>query len=136
MQICYIDESGDDSDLLSAQSNTQPVFAIGGLIIDCEQLHALTLDFLQLKTTFFPSRCPAGPYLNRILPEVKGSELRKKAAIGTRRERHHAIGVLDRALDIIEGHGARYIGRVWVKAPGIPFGGRVVYTSSVQSIHE
>lgn len=136
MQICYVDESGDDSDLLSAQSNTQPVFAIGGLIIDSEQLHALTLDFLHLKATFFPALCPSGPHLDRILPEIKGSELRKKIAIGTRQERRHAIGVLDHALDVIEGHGARYVGRVWVKAPGIPFGGRAVYTSSVQSIHE
>lgn len=135
MQICYVDESGDDSTLLSATAKTQPILVISGLIVDYASLHALTLQLLQLKTDFYPNLAEGGPHLNRILPEIKGSEVRKKAAQGTHRERRHAVGVLDRVMKIVEDNNVRVVARVWIKGIGAPFNGRAVYTSSVQAIY-
>ena len=46
---------------LEALKQAQPVFAIGGLIIDCEQLHALTFDS-------FWCRCIASITSNKFGP--------------------------------------------------------------------
>lgn len=134
MKICYVDESGDDGDLLSPTINIQPVLTIAGIVVDCDNLRDLTLDFLALKTRFFPKVGRSSRHLDRILTEIKGSELRKKAASGDRRERRHSFGVLDRAIDLMERNGVRIIGRVWVKGIGTPFDGRATYTYSIQSL--
>ncbi len=134
MKICYVDESGDDGNLTTPTVNVQPLLVISGLIVDYQNLHRLTLDFLALKTNFFPGVAQHRLHLDRILHEIKGSELRKKAASNRKRERRHAIGVLDDAIDLLERCGVRLIGRAWVKGIGEQFNGRSVYTSSVQSL--
>lgn len=134
MKICYVDESGDGSALATSTANTQPTLVISGLIIDYQNLQRLTLEFLTLKTNYFPGVARRRLHLDRILSEIKGSELRKKAASNSRRERTHAIGVLDKAVGLLGHHDVRLIGRAWIKGIGTPFNNRAVYTSSIQSL--
>ena len=79
MHVCFIDEAGD----LGALSNPplpeeQPVLVIGGLFVDAANLAALTGHFLDLKHRFFPGlRYPSLRPLDRILAEIKGSDIRR-----------------------------------------------------------
>ena len=136
MYICYIDESGDLGALPTLplpSGNDQPVFAIAGLILDVARLEAFTNEFIHLKHRFFPGlRYPSPRHLDRIIPEVKGADLRRDVTRGSRNERRHAFGFLDGIMALLEMHSVRLIGRVWVKALGGPFNGVSVYTSSVQ----
>lgn len=135
MKICYLDEAGCTGFLPSSTSDIQPVFAILGLIIDYSKLARATEAFLQLKQRFFPDgKTGHTAYLGGILGEVKGSELRRKAAEGPRNQRRHANGYLGGIVKICEEVDAKIICRVWVKGIGEPFNGRSVYTSSVQAI--
>jgi hypothetical protein len=139
MQICYVDESGDIGALPAvppATGNDQPVFVLGGLLVDAARLESLTNEFLGLKFRFFPGLAyPSPNHLDRIIPEVKGADLRRNALRGSVRERRHAIGFMDKTLRLLEHHGAKLVARVWVKAPGVPFDARAVYTSSIQAIY-
>jgi hypothetical protein len=134
VSLCYIDESGCTG-ALSGHA-IQPVLVIGGLIVPQERLSAFTADFLHLKSRFYPGAMNlGGPYLERMLVEVKGADLRRYACLGGRRTSRQAIGFLDHLLRMVEGHNCRLVGRVWIKAPGVPFDGRAVYTRSIQSIY-
>lgn len=136
MKVCYIDEAGDTGQLRSATDSTQPVFVIGGLIVDYSHLHSLTHDYIALKQQLFPN-LPPHPRrkLDRILPEIKGSELRKHVALGSRRKRTHAIKYLDEFIRLMRRYNVKIIGRIWIKGVGQPFDGKAVYTSSVQSLY-
>ncbi len=136
MKICYVDESGDGSVLATSTANTQPTLVISGLIVDYQNLQRLTLEFLTLKTKYFPGVARRQLHLDRILYEIKGSELRKKAASNGRRERTHAIGVLDKAIGLLKCYDVRLLGRAYVKGIGVPFNIRAVYTSSIQSLFD
>lgn len=135
MRICYIDEAGCTGVLPTSTSPIAPVIAIVGVFVDQRELHALTMDLIRLKRTFFPGLLPASaPLLEWILAEVKGSEVRKNAASASRRESTHAIGLLDKILDLVERRGGRVVGRVWIKGVGSPIDGTALYTSSIQAI--
>ena len=71
MKICYVDESGDDGELVSSNVNIQPMMVISGLIVDHEHIHDLTLDFLALKTRFFPKIARSRLHLDRIFRRSK-----------------------------------------------------------------
>ena len=136
LHVCFIDEAGD----LGALSNPplpdeQPVLVIGGLFVDAANLPALTGHFLDLKHHYFPGlRYPSLRRLDRILPEIKGSDIRRNAIRGSARQRHHAIGFLDRILGLLRHNDVRLVARVWVKGIGSPFEPTSVYTSSIQGI--
>jgi Protein of unknown function (DUF3800) len=138
MKLCYIDESGDLGMLpatLPANSNDQPVLIIGGLFFDSNQATHWTHAFLNLKHRYFPNLpYPSNSHLDRIIPEIKGADLRRNAIRGSARQRHHAIGFLDSLLALLQAHDVRLVARIWVKALGQPFSGRSVYTSSIQGI--
>lgn len=139
MHILYIDESGDLGALPVAPSptgNDQPVLVIGGLIVDADRLEAITQDFLNLKSRWFPGLpYPSPNHLDKIIPEIKGSELRRHATRGARNVRRHAVGFLDHLLKLLEAHDVQLLARVWIKALGQPFNGRSVYTSSIQGLY-
>jgi len=102
---CYLDESGCTGYLPTANSPIQPVLVIGGLIIRQDRLRALTQEFLALKQRYFPGLLPAGAqHLDWILKEIKGSDLRKAVRSGSRNERRHAIGFMEKILDLVENH--------------------------------
>ena len=136
MHVCFIDEAGDLGTLSDPPlPNDQPVLVIGGLFVDVANLASLTDNFLSLKHQYFlglpyPSTRP----LDRILPEIKGSEIRGNASRGTARQRTHAIGFLDRMLGLLRHQDVKLVARIWVKGIGLPFAATAVYTSSIQGI--
>ena len=102
MRICFVDEAGDLGPLADPpKPNDQPVLVISGLFVDAANLLALTADFLALKHRYFPNLpYPSPRLLDRILPEIKGADIRSNALRGNARQRLHAVGFLDRILGL------------------------------------
>ena len=138
MRICYVDESGDTKNLARSHpaENITPILVLVGFVIDQILLDNLTRAFVETKARFYPGLvADCGTRLERILPEIKGADLRRAMRTSApRRNRRQAIGFLDALMEILEYHDARIFGRVWVKVPGDTFDGRSVYTFSVQDI--
>ncbi|PJF38907.1 MAG: DUF3800 domain-containing protein, partial [Phototrophicales bacterium] len=135
MHICYVDEAGCTGNLPSPKSPIQPCFVIAGIIIDQSALQLLTTDFLRLKRQFYPNALPpTAPYLEWIRHELKGAEIRRSIRGNSRRKRRHALGLLDKFVDLMRRHHVTLVGRLWVKGIGATFNGTSVYTSSMQSI--
>jgi hypothetical protein len=135
MRICYVDEAGCTGSLPSPVSDVQPVFVLCGVDVPRDSIHRITHEYLHLKKRFYPNLAPRGAtYLEWILTEIKGAELRKGAADPSRNKRRHALGFLHETLSLLEAEQARISGRVWVKAVGQPVNGRSVYTFSLQYI--
>ena len=135
-QLCFIDEAGDLGVLGHPPAlNDQPVLAIAGLFVDAARLKSLTHDYLNLKYRFYPDlNYRSTRRLDRILPEIKGADLRKHATRGNARNNRRAIGLLDRLMSLLRRHEVRLVARIWVKAPGSQFEGTAVYTSSIQGL--
>lgn len=139
MFFCYVDESGDTAVLSSPTCDLSPLLVVSGLILDQSALHDLTLEFLYLKREFFPGAklsngaSPAN-FLDWMLYEVKGCDLRKLAAEPSKRRNRHAIRFLGKTLDLIENAGGKLVGRVWVKGIGAAVNGRSIQTSSIQHL--
>ena len=140
MYLLYIDESGDLGSMpnpIPSNGNHQPVLVVGGLLIPAKNLDTLTLDFVHLKDRFYPNlMSPAKNYLDKILIEIKGSDIRRNALRGNRSNRRHAIGFLDKLLETLKSNQVELIARVWVKPIGQPFNGKAVYTSAIQSMYQ
>ncbi len=134
MHICYLDESGDTIMFPSSNSQISPVLVLAGVVIDRTNLHPLTLDFLDLKEKFFPNLMAGARPLNRILIEVKGSDVRKTIRRGNRNQRRHQIGFIDKFLELLESYETKIIARILIKEPDQPIGEVKVYTSYVQAI--
>ena len=136
MQLCFIDEAGDLGALRDPPApNDQPVLVVAGLFVDAARLAPLTHDYLDLKHRFFPNlNYPSTRRLDRVLPEIKGAELRKHATRGNARQKRHAVGFLDHVMGLIGRHDVRVVARISIKAPGSPFKGTAVYTSSIQAL--
>ena len=116
--------------------NDQPVLVVVGLFVDSAKLTSLTHEFLDLKHRFFPNlNYPSTRRLDRVLPEIKGAELRKHATHGnaSAKQRLHAVGFLDNTMGLIRRHGIRAVARISIKGPGSPFNSKAVYTSSIQA---
>jgi hypothetical protein len=137
MYLCYIDESGDTGQLKSATDSTQPLIAIGGIIVNYTRLHGLTHDLIDLNQRMFPGAAPPGcTRLGRILYEIKGAELRKNIGRGTDNQRRHSIHYVDEVISLMNKHDIRVIARIWIKGIAKPFDGVPVYTSSIQALYE
>lgn len=96
----------------------------------------MTEAWLNLKQTFHPNLAPANTtHMGWILPEIKGSEVRKNACDSSRNVRRHAVGFVDKTVKILEDADAKLVGRVWIKGIGKPLNGTSVYTFSIQSIY-
>ena len=135
VKIAYVDEAGCTGALPSATSAIQPVFVQAAVVVDQAEIRGLTLDFLRLKVRFFPALgAGTGHFLDRVLGEVKGADLRKQVCDPGRRRRRQAVGFLDSLVALLEKRQVRLVGRVWIKGIGQPFNGRAVYTSSMQHI--
>jgi Protein of unknown function (DUF3800) len=87
-----------------------------------------------LKRRFFPQLVSQGKYLDSILPEIKGSDVRRNAARSSRRQYRQAFGFLDKTFNLLEKFNVSVFGRAYTKEIGGPFDGRAVYTSSIQRI--
>ena len=134
MFLLHIDEAGCPGALPSSISPVQPVFVVAGIVFPQGELARLTPEFLHLKSRFFPALARGRAFLDCVLAEVKGSDIRRDACSSSRRVRRHALGFLDKYVELLEQAGVRILGRAWVKGIGRPFDGRAVYTSSIQSL--
>nr|MDJ0613812.1 DUF3800 domain-containing protein [Rhizobiaceae bacterium] len=136
MKICFVDEAGCTGELVNRNADIQPVFCIGAVVVDQNELVDLTSKYIELKRTFFPRKMNADQYMGNILKEVKGSDIRKRACDRSRNVRRHSIGYIDKLLKLLEEKHAAIFGRVWIKEIGTPINGRSIYTSSIQRICE
>jgi hypothetical protein len=140
LRICYLDESGDTRNLPAAPPHGQvtPVLVVAGVVIDQRMLENLTRSFINLKASFYPRLVDNSPHrLGRILPEIKGADVRRALRRGARgKTRRQAIGFLSEFMSMLEYHDARIFGRVWVKDIGAPCADRPIYTFSVQAVCE
>ncbi len=136
VRICYVDESGDTRPLGRDISTIAPVCVIAGVVIEQAALSRLTQEFIELKRHWFPSLMPRnGRYLDSMLVEIKGADLRKAMRDGAkRRNRRHALGFLSKFVKLLEDYDVRVIGRVWVKEPGRAINEKALYGSSIQAI--
>ena len=131
MHFCYIDESGG-FEAPNQHRNAAPLMVIAGLIVSAEALAPLTADLLDLKKSFYPNKKQL--YLDYLLDEIKGSDLRRRVRAGNRRQRQHALTVLDGVIDLIKKHRMRLIGRIWVKEPTESLAPAPTYTYAIQDI--
>lgn len=137
MYFCYLDEAGCPGVLPSPTSLVQPVFVLLGLLVGEQHLSSLTRQFVDLKERFFPDRMRGLPHrMDRILEEVKGSDVRRSMRARRRKLRRQVIGFLDHVLHLLEGCGAKLIGRVWIKGIRYPMNSRSLYTAGTQAICE
>lgn len=135
MKICYIDEAGCTGKLPSPRSDIQPVFVLSAVVFDSESIPEVTRDFLGLKKKFFPNLVsPDSGFLSYVLPEIKGSEIRKAVREKNRNNRRHAIGFLDKYINLLENFGAKIFSKIYIKGIGSSINGRSIYTSSIQSM--
>ena len=101
MRVFYVDEAGCPGMLPSATAPIQPVFALGGVILEMRRLTDFTLDWLHLKDQFFPNlRNVNSDFLDWIAVEIKGADLRKHLRESHDNRRRHAIGFMDKFLDL------------------------------------
>lgn len=132
MFIYFLDEAGCPGSLPLASNQVQPILVIGGLIVPQKHLGQLTRDFLALKSQYFPNRVAESGFLETVLVEIKGSDLRgtiRKNLASAKAELHF----LDETLKLLEVYEAKLITSIWVKSVGEDFNGRAVYTTSVQN---
>jgi hypothetical protein len=138
LRICYVDESGDTRNLpvVPPHGNITPVLVVVGVVIDQRLLDNLTRSFVNLKARFYPRLVSNSSHrLGRILPEIKGADIRRALRRGARgKNRRQAIGFISAFMDMLEYHDARIFGRVWVKDIGGPCDDRAIYTFSVQAV--
>jgi len=139
VQILYVDESGDLGALPTTpptNGNHQPVLVLGALIINANRLETITQDFLHLKSNWFPGLAyPTANHLDKIIPEIKGADLRRSLTRSGRNKRRHATGFLDALVQMLIHHDVKILSRIWIKGLGQPFPGRSVYTSSIQGLY-
>jgi hypothetical protein len=116
MQLCYVDESGTAETLVISDPQQQPVIVIAGVTLPEQRLTAITHDWIELKKLYYPSvRAKGHGWLDAILHDIKGSSLRHGFRGGTPKQRKHAIGLIGGTLTLLEKHGGKLTGRIWVK---------------------
>lgn len=131
--FCFIDESGDASLCDVSQPDSPPVFVLAALIVPSSRLKSLTWDYLQLKKQFEP-RLQQGQLSDVVRHEIKGATLRKDLRRTGRRNTRRALGIIDKTLTLLEGHGCRIAGKVVVKKQGEPLADTAVYAKAVQEL--
>ncbi|GAA3213606.1 DUF3800 domain-containing protein [Actinocorallia longicatena] len=133
MYVCYLDEAGGAEAPDIGPAGT-PVMVILGLIVDAASVPAMTRDFLALKRRHFPGRFTSGLALDHILTEVKGSDILQMTRKKGRNPRRQAQRLRDELLTLVETHGCRIVGRVWIKDPGKGMDPASSYCYAVQDI--
>jgi Protein of unknown function (DUF3800) len=136
LQLCYVDESGTAETLLDTDPRQQPVIVIAGVSLPERDLSAVTHEWIELKTRFYPSIGRQGHgWLDAILHDMKGAKLRKGFRVGASgRRRKQAVGLIDGVLGLLERHEARIVGRVWVKRLGVVNKDMSIHGASLQFI--
>ena len=111
--ICYVDEAGCTGPLPSTTSPIQPVFVIAGMALKHESISDITHEFLYFKKQFFPGLTSSRQsYLDCMLTEIKGADLRKLAR-KNRNQRRFALGVMEHLVTMLERYEAKITHRSW-----------------------
>ena len=131
MYFCYVDESGG-FEAPNSRPDASPLLVVAGIIAPAAHIAGLTADFLELNRRFYPGR--TSRYLDDILLEIKGSQLRRRVRSDRHRDRRHALGVLSAVVELMEAYDLRLIGRIWIKEADSPLDPRGTYTFSVQDV--
>lgn len=137
MFIAYIDEGGCLGKLPAADSSIQPVFTLLGVAVPANKLQSLTRRFLQLKRNYFSRRGQnnhSPHYLDWILHEIKGSDLKKDAIDQKRKPRRRALFFIKDLLSILQDHDVKIFGRIYIKEIGRTIEQFAIFTSAVQSL--
>jgi hypothetical protein len=135
MHIAYLDESGCTGALPHSASPIQPLLVVGAIFVGADEVPAITRAFLDIKGRFYPRLMPAGrPFLDRVLVEIKGADLRTDIRNARPSHKRTAIGFLDQLIGLLENHHVQVAARVWIKGIGAAVNGTSVYTASVQAI--
>lgn len=136
MHICYIDESGDSQQVNSAKHDIQPMLVIAGLFVDAAHISSITDDFIKLKQRFYPGQFKDHKYLDVLLAEIKGSEIRSQIRKNPANSQvvEHNLKFLDGVLKICRDYSVKLASRVLVKDYKTPLDDRKVYTLTSQDI--
>ena len=136
MYIAYMDDAGDLGTIANPPlHNDQPVFALTLLLINRNRLAALVPEFLQIKRNYFPGLIPpASHFLAAVLSEIKGADLRRDIAAGTRNKARHAARFLSEVVDLCLRSDIKLISKVYVKGIGRPNRHTSVYTAACQAL--
>lgn len=134
MQLCYIDESGDEQPLVGREA--PPVLVIAGLVVAEANRRDLIWDYLQIKKRYESQQLHSGSQLSELIAhEIKGSDLRADLRKGRRRTVRRAIGILDSVIGAMEARHATLVGYIHVKKDGAgPRAG--VYPEAIAKIAE
>ncbi len=138
MKVCYVDESGDLKGLPAAPTDAdQPVFAMTGLTFDAAELRNVINEFIILKRQFYPGLpYRSTQFLDGVLAEIKGSEVRKHLLRSTRNKQRHAQMFMNRVFGLIEAHSGVLISRIYTKALNRPMAHQSVYSAAMQGLFE
>jgi hypothetical protein len=135
MYLCYVDESGEAGTFQVSDTNSNPFFVITGLVIERSHLISLTNDFLRIKRRFFPGHFSAtSPFLDSILIEIKGNELRKSLREENTRRWQQSIGFIDSCINLLRANNVMLLGRALIKNPGDKNDDAAVYGRSIMHI--
>lgn len=135
MHVCFIDESGDSGSFNNGDPNANPFFIICGLIIDAQSIHSLTIDFLKARERFFPNHFQScANFLDQILVEIKGQDLRKFIRAGNQRQRRLAFGFIDRCIKLLLSYRVKLLGVAIIKNFDAKYNDSIFYGSSIQYI--
>ena len=135
VQLCYVDEAGDETVYSSGQPDQLPVFALIGLSIPLSKQDNLIWEFLELKKRFHP-HLKRGQLSSLLSFEYKGSTVRKELRSGSRRQRRRAVGFLDGVMELLESHQVSLFGDLLIKAEGKDNAPHRLYADAVAFIAE
>ncbi|MFC0544077.1 DUF3800 domain-containing protein [Kutzneria chonburiensis] len=133
VHFCYIDESGG-SESPDRGINSTPVMVILGLIVEAGAVPGLTRDFLALKRRYFPRRFNTGLALDEVLHELKGNEVLQMVRSDSRNRRRQASLIQQALIELVNRHGGKVVGRIWVKRPGKGLKPDATYCYAAQDI--
>jgi hypothetical protein len=136
MYIAYMDDAGDLGAVANPpQHNDQPVFALTLLFVNQTRLAALVPEFLQVKRNFFPGLIPpATHFLAAVLKEVKGADIRRDIATGSRNQARQATRFLSAIVDLCIRSDIKLVSKIFVKGIGQQMDHTAVYTTACQSL--
>jgi hypothetical protein len=134
VHVCYIDESGGTEAPNKPIPGVTPVQVLVGLILDADHIVPFTRDFLTFKRRHFPKRYTSGPALSHLLKEIKGADILQHTRSSDRSLQRHAARIRADLLTLLETHGAKIVGRVWVKEPTKGLDPVAAYCFAVQDI--
>ena len=115
MKICYVDEAGCLGSLPSSNSPIQPLFVLLGVVIDSDQLHTVTHEFIHLKNRFYHASMGTGTHLDKINREIEGSNIRGDVRSGNKRTSRHSLTFLREFLSLLKSANVIVFGKMFIK---------------------